>query len=163
MNWLASDKGNLLQPYRPLLGRVKTAVQGCFSHGSSAEITRTSICVFVIQQILLTKGLLQDHSARWVKSSLTLFFCLAALEEAFFNSFGFGSAMRTFQRERFQKNPANSPHFVDQLLTPPPLFTWAKVNNIHIKYFFIHICWPPPLAPYPRLSKFIIFFDIFIY
>ena len=56
------DKGNLLQPSWPLLGKVKTAGQGCDLDGSCTDIPCTSSCVFVMRHILLNKGHLQAHS-----------------------------------------------------------------------------------------------------
>ena len=47
------------------------------------------------------------------------------------------------------------------IVPPPPLSTSAEVINIHTKEFFIHICRPPPLNPYPHLSILIIFFFYF--
>jgi hypothetical protein len=47
---------------QPLLGKVKTAGQGCDFHGSFAAIPGTPSCVFFMQHILLTNGLLQAHS-----------------------------------------------------------------------------------------------------
>ena len=41
-------------------------------HGSSAAIPGTPNCVFVMWQILLTKGLLQAHSARHDGSNIKL-------------------------------------------------------------------------------------------
>ena len=49
-------------------------------------------------------------------------------------------------REGFQKKTANYPYFVDKRLTPPPLSTSAKVNNIHTKEFFYPHSGTPPLA-----------------
>ena len=63
MSWPPLDKGNLLQPSWPQLGKVKTAGQGCDFNGSCTEILCTSSCVFVMRHILLTKGILQAHSA----------------------------------------------------------------------------------------------------
>ena len=48
---------------QPLLGKVKTVGQRCDFHGSSAAIPCTPSCGFVMRHILLTKGLLQTHSA----------------------------------------------------------------------------------------------------
>ena len=57
-------KGICLSHPQPLLEKVKTAGQGCDFHRSSAAIQGTPSCVFVMRRILLTKGLLQAHSAR---------------------------------------------------------------------------------------------------
>ena len=67
--WMSSpalDTGNLLSHPRPLLGKVKTAGQGCDRHGSCAGIPPTSRGVFVKRHILLTKGLLQSHSGEFI-------------------------------------------------------------------------------------------------
>ena len=67
-------------------------------------------------------------------------------------------------RKGFQKNPANYPHLVDKRLTPPPYPRRPKFIIFILRNFFIHICWtPPPLAPYPFLSRLIILFEISIY
>ena len=50
-------------------------------------------------------------------------------------------------REGFNnKKTENYPHFVDKRLTPPPLSTSAKVNNIHTKEFFDPHSGTHPLA-----------------
>ena len=60
--------------------------------------------------------------------------------------------LQNILREGFQKKTAKR-------LTPPPLSTSTKVNNIHAKEFFsATFADPPPLNPYPRLSILKIFF-----
>ena len=47
---------------------------------------------------------------------------------------------------------------MDKRLTPPPLSTSARVNNIHTKQFFLSTFGDPPYSP---LSTFININDIF--
>ena len=50
-------------------------------------------------------------------------------------------------REGLKK--ANYPLFVAKRPTPPLLIHLYKIDNFHIKIFFIHFCWPPAPCPYP--------------
>ena len=65
MSWQNLDKGSLFQPSLASTRESKNCWSGCDFHGSSAAIPETSSCVFVMQHILLTKGLLQAQSYSW--------------------------------------------------------------------------------------------------
>ena len=63
--------------------------------------------------------------------------------------------VKSYSKGRVPKK-ANHSLLVDKRFTPP-LIHFGKINNIHIKKFFIHIRWPPPLP----LSTFIEINNIF--
>ena len=39
------------------------------------------------------------------------------------------------------------------VLPPHPLIHLGKINNIHIREFVFHLCWPPSPSPYPLFIK----------